>query len=235
MVVGTLGTFLQRPGTQKVVLALALVALIGIISYILYRVAATSLKAVELTHGGTIRADAEPVRIQAKQIPDLENGSEYGYSVWLYVERFQPTDKPRVVLQHGGISLSMDANKNALNFELGSGVVSHDYVPLNRWVHVVCVYRDGSVTFFVDGEVAAVYRFTSDTLPEDPAGDLVLGGGSGRWTNWQGYIGATTFLNHYPSLANVKKMYASGPGGKGGVLNLVGMGNYAVRSPVYRV
>jgi hypothetical protein len=104
-------------------------------------------------------------------------------------------------------------------------------------VHIVSVYRDDVVTFFLDGEVDSVVRLNNVQDKPIPSGDMTVGGGGGSFktSTWQGYIGSVTALNYFPSASDVKKMYYSGPVEGGVVMKWMGMQGYGVRSPVYRL
>jgi hypothetical protein len=54
---------------------------------------------------------------------------------------------------------------------------------MNRWVHVTMVYREGAITFFMDGEVHSVHRI--DGVVSTPAGNLTIGGGGGDTSSWK--------------------------------------------------
>lgn len=230
---------------QWVQMSLALMAIavcIVLVVYATYRVFKTSLKMVKVTRNGLIAGDGPGAIVRSTSIPGAENGQEFGYGVWVYVERFQNSSRPKQIINQGGVRLVMGATANTLSlqFKIGDSWKGADieYVPLARWVHVVSVYRDNTVTFFLDGDVNSVFRLGADVgMIEAPTGQMTVGGGGSSFgtSTWQGYIGSVIYLNYFPSASDVKKMYYSGPVEGGMVMKWMGMQGYGVRSPVYRL
>ena len=230
--------FVSHPFTQAVLILTTIIACIVLIVYVVYRISSTSLKAKDVTNSSVVQADGPGLIVKSSELPAMLNGLEFGYSVWLYIDRFEARTAPRQVLAQDTVRVTLGKNENTLKFEFatdgklqGAGA-EIDYVPMARWVHVVMVYREGSVTFFMDGEVHSVKRV--DFHPPHPVGDLTIAGGGGSTSTWKGDIGAVVVLNYYPSIADVKKLYWKGPTGSQ-TLKWVGLNKYGVRTPVYKI
>jgi hypothetical protein len=234
---------IEKKWVQMLLAVSAIVVCVTLVSYAAYKVFATSLKMVKVTRDGLIPADGPGAIVPSSSIPSAVNGAEFGYGVWVYLERAEKTKDPKQILHQGNVRMVMGKDDNSLSLQfqqtgdVWSGV-STDYVPLARWVHIVTVYREGAVTFFMDGEVESVMRLPPSAENHDvPSASLTVGGGgsSFRTSTWQGYIGSVVCLNYFPSATDVKKMYYAGPVEGGTVMKWMGMKGYGVRSPVYRL
>jgi hypothetical protein len=228
--------FLGNTATQAVLVITTILACIALIVYATYRVLSTSLKAVNVTKTGVTPGDGAGHVVKTSDLPALLNGMEYGYSLWLYIEKFEERTAPRQVLAQDNVRVTLGRSANTLQYEFlrnGKWVGAEiEYVPMNRWVHVTMVYREGAITFFMDGEVHSVHRI--DGVVSTPAGNLTIGGGGGDTSSWKGDIGTVTVLNYYPSVSDVKRFYWAGPVGSG-ALKWIGMNNYGIRTPMYRL
>ncbi len=113
-----------------------------------------------------------------------------------------------------------------------------DYVPLQRWVHVAFVVQDNMLTTYVDGDVYSVYSIadpkpgTSTTRPifAGTAGVFQLGGEDKP----RAYLGNLQFFNYAVAQRDMAGVYASGPA-PGRWLRLLGLPNYGLRTPWYRM
>jgi hypothetical protein len=118
---------------------------------------------------------------------------------------------------------------------------SIDYIPLQRWVHVMYSVKDTTLSTFLDGDlysVTSVYELPSTAtgarpIPVKQEGDMLIGGRVGR-DGYSGYIGNAQYFNFAISLQDAKLVYKKGPY-RGSWLQFIGMGNLGFRSPVYRV
>jgi len=228
--------FINHTATQAVLIIATILACIALIVYATYRVLKTSLKAVTVTKTDITPGNGPGQVVKSADLPPLLNGLEFGYSLWLYIDRFEEKTSPRQVLSQDNVRVTLGKSANTLQFAFNrSGEwfgAEIEYVPMARWVHVTMIYREGAVTFFMDGEVHSVHRIIGSV--SQPAGDLVIGGGSGDTSTWKGDIGSVTVLNYYPSVSDIKKFYWRGPVGSG-ALKWIGLNNYAVRAPIYKV
>lgn len=135
-------------------------------------------------------------------------------------------------------------------------IMEVDYVPVQRWVNIICVVDNKIITLFMDGEIYSVK--TTDELkalrkPELNAtgtpinynlivdksdGDMFIGKNTiNNNQTLNGYLSNVNFMNYAISLNQVKTTYNRGPlasGGAGNFLTNVGI-NYGVRSPLYKL
>jgi hypothetical protein len=213
------GTSLQRPGTQKVVPR-----------HRTHRSSPTSLHRVAdepqglLTHRWH-HPRGRGARARAGQIPDQRTGS-VAYGSGLAVRR--APSRPTSCARPSTAAFSVHGRQQERPNPGAVRVVSHDYVPLNRWC-TSRVYRDGSVTSST--EVATVSTSQTPCQFEGPCGRPRPGGGLVGGTNWQGYIGAHLLEPLTLPLANVKKMYAW-PWRRQAALETVAGGQYAVHRSI---
>jgi hypothetical protein len=116
-----------------------------------------------------------------------------------------------------------------------------DYVPLQRWVHVIYSVKDTTLSTFVDGDlysVTSVYELPTlqsggRPIPVRQEGDVLLGGNSKK-EGLSGYIGNSKYFNFAISIQDAKLVYKKGPY-RGSWLQFIGMGNVGFRSPIYRI
>lgn len=236
-------TTMSNPYIILLVAILALAGLIVITVFIIKRVLSTSLK-VEKVYKDIVSGSAAQVTVAASKIPDLVNGSEFAYSFWLYVQSASAVDRPRFVLGHPtgstkAFTAYLDKVTNTLTCQFGEDPAqsaSIQYLPMNRWVHVVVVYNNTTVTFFEDGEVHSVHALTNSY----DAGSGMLGISGGRdmgttYAPFKGYVGHVAVMNFQPSPGLVKRLYASGPTATAGWLSVFGIPGYGLRNPVYKL
>lgn len=116
-----------------------------------------------------------------------------------------------------------------------------DYIPLQRWVHVMYSVKDTTLSTFVDGDlysVTSVYELPTllsggRPIPVKQEGDILLGGNSTK-EGFSGYIGKSKYFNFAISIRDAKLVYQKGPY-RGSWLQFIGMGNVGFRSPIYRM
>jgi hypothetical protein len=123
-------------------------------------------------------------------------------------------------------------------------VATIDYVPLQRWVHVVFSVQDNTLTLYQDGgmyTVASLYDMVDHTnkvsRPSFAAciGDLTVGNTSPTLSSdTTGFISRAQFFNYALSATQVSQIYNSGPTDTN-LLRSLGVPEYGLRSPVYRV
>jgi hypothetical protein len=134
-------------------------------------------------------------------------------------------------------------------------IMEVDYVPVQRWVNIICVVDNKIITLFMDGEIYSVK--TTDELKAirkptlDDAGnptpynliinkqadDIYVGKNTiNNGNTLNGYISKLEFMNYAISLNQVKTSYNRGPlsGSTGNFLPSMGI-NYGVRSPLYKL
>jgi hypothetical protein len=133
-------------------------------------------------------------------------------------------------------------------------LISIDYVPLQRWVHVSFVVDNKLLTIYMDGEIYSVkstdeYKALREqeldlrgnpidvnVIVDKTDGNLYVGKNSvGNRNVMSGYLSRLQYYNFALPLTEVKRQYAQGPQ-KTGLFGLGGMDwNYGIRSPVYKL
>lgn len=232
-------------GNKYMVWIVTLLALAGIVTIsvvIMKKVLKTSLQ-VSLAYNDIVSGNASTVKVPASKLADLVNGSEFGYSFWVYSQSGAIAATPRFLLSHGGTNggntLSLNREANEVVFSVAGQTATIRYLPMNRWVHIVAVYANGVVTFFVDGEVHSTHGLPALPNYAGPSGEMLISGGAEMpatdWSGFKGYVGHVSFMNFYPSPGLVKRLYAKGPTSRKGWLSIFGIQGYGFRNPVYRL
>lgn len=133
-------------------------------------------------------------------------------------------------------------------------ILTIDYVPLQRWVHVSFVIDNNIVTVYLDGEIYSVkslsefkamrkpeFDSSSNPLPlnitfNTPEGNIYYGKNS-NLTNGgnppSSYFSKLVFYNYAVSSSEIRKIYNKGPLSKS-FMSSLGL-NYGVRSPIYKL
>ena len=130
-------------------------------------------------------------------------------------------------------------------------IITIDYVPMQRWLHVVMVVDNKLVTSFIDGEIYSVKTTDEYKMLKEPERDqqgntvdynLIIEktegavniGKFGPSTPPGSYLSNLEFFNYAISINDVKRIYANGPFSKN-FLAMLGISSYGVRSPVYKI
>lgn len=137
-----------------------------------------------------------------------------------------------------------DPDKVAINKHL---LVSIDYVPLQRWVHVVLIVDNKIITVFLDGEIYSVRsteEFSTLREPEKDIrgnpleinkiidttqGNLYIGG---KIPQPSSYLSKVNFFNYAIDIYRVKSLYNSTPTGNMFTGKYI---NYGLRNPFYKL
>jgi hypothetical protein len=119
-----------------------------------------------------------------------------------------------------------------------------DYVPLQRWVHVAFTVQDNMLTVYQDGSMYTVASLFDMTDPASKIvrpsfaacnGDITIGAVDPAVSSPStGFIARTQFFNYALTTSQVTRIYGSGPTATN-VLRSLGVPDYGVRSPIYRV
>ena len=135
-----------------------------------------------------------------------------------------------------------------LNEFMQQGIVL-PYVPIQRWVHIAVVVNEnsngGSIVGYVDGDISkivttgeinangSVIKITNMDL--DKMGDLYVGGSFDGLVGvgFSGLISKVTMFNYDLNDKDVYDNYNEGP--LNGLLSSLGLSNYGVRSPIYKI
>lgn len=128
--------------------------------------------------------------------------------------------------------------------KLSSGYLTAtvDYVPLQRWVHVMFTVQDNLLTVYLDGDIYTVSNIFD--MPRVGGVRPVFAG-----TNGDVYVGAlpnvngqakafmakTQFFNFAVMHKDARTVYMEGPAAAGGVLGRMGLPEYGLRTPIYRM
>jgi len=126
------------------------------------------------------------------------------------------------------------------------------YVPLQRWVHIAVVCNANSyknyIYAYVDGDlVSSTSTGEKDSVLEGSIKDLRdlnlnvqgflnIGGSPNDFAEGPGFSGLISKVTTYNYELNQKDIYddySSGP--IGGILSRLGLSNYGVRSPIYKI
>ena len=167
-----------------------------------------------------------------------ENGSFFVYmdgnTNKLYVSmRTSGVDESKLSKTDNKVTLAdVHTNKSFLT----TGI---DYVPIQRWVHILITVKDATLTVFLDGELyslATIYDLPlriGDVRPVivKGTGDIMVGGKSGA-IGITGFIARAEFFNYALTLKQAKTKYEEGPY-KSTILGYLGMPSVGVRSPLY--
>lgn len=130
-------------------------------------------------------------------------------------------------------------------------IITIDYVPMQRWLHVVMVVDNKLVTTFIDGEIYSVKTTDEYKMLKDPERDtrgntithnLIIEktqgtlyvGKFGPAAPPSSYLSNLEFFNYAISINDVKRIYVHGPFSKN-FLAMLGISSYGVRSPVYKI
>jgi hypothetical protein len=122
-----------------------------------------------------------------------------------------------------------------------------DYVPLQRWVHYAFVVQDNLLTVFQDGDVYTVENVHDLTetnhnsaapgvrpFIKSTTGNITWGPLGTNTSETRGYICNLYFFNYALTSKDVRSIYEFGPVSTN-VLSRLGIPEYGIRSPIYRV
>jgi hypothetical protein len=113
-----------------------------------------------------------------------------------------------------------------------------DYLPIHRWLNIVLVVDNNYIQLFMDGELRQVKDFssngiTANKVPRPTQGNIVAGGND-TLISFDGFISKVQCFNYALTLDHAKIVYKTGPLPKS-LLAAIGVPNYGVRSPFYRI
>jgi hypothetical protein len=119
-------------------------------------------------------------------------------------------------------------------------IVSYiDYIPLQRWVHVVVSIKNIYVNIYLDGDLYTVNTVndiitnsaTARPMIRGTQGEVVIGNNS---SSIYGHLSLTQLFNYSLSQKEVTRIYKKGPV-RSSWLSIIGLGNYGVRTPIYEI
>ena len=124
-----------------------------------------------------------------------------------------------------------------------TGVI--EYVPLQRWVGIAFVVQDNLLTVYLNGDIYTVENvYDIASTGSRPVfsglkGNVLIGSiansGTNRTASTQGFISRTYFYNYALTPDDIKAVTSSGPVPGSSILANIGMSEYGVRAPIYRV
>lgn len=185
---------------------------------------------------GVLRLTVETT-LDATRMPAFRNGTEYGVGLWLYMNEPPRTsasvpllsfgDAPVFELQPGRADVHVTIPLLEQRRRMRQTHARFDHVSLKRWVHILAVHVDGTLTLFKDGEIYSVDRIGA--IARQLGGPVVVGG-----RPVDAYVAGVTVLNHFPTDRQVDAMYRAGPYSSMSTLfRWLGFTNFGLRSPVY--
>jgi Concanavalin A-like lectin/glucanases superfamily len=117
-----------------------------------------------------------------------------------------------------------------------------DYVPLQRWVHVTFTVQDNLLTSYLDGDIYTVSNIfdmprTGGVRPvfAGTNGDVYVGALPNVNSQAKAFVAKMQFFNFAVMHKDVKTLYAEGPSVVTGMMSRIGLAEYGVRTPVYRI
>jgi hypothetical protein len=279
---GFLGKLKARFGSipLPILILVTIMLIIAVIVYIVYKVKKGNLKSTSLSRRPVIKGNplgGDYSVMPAGTLPETSNGSEFSYSVWIFVDNVAlGTDHKTVLyrgssnsMKNGYIYVYMDSKTNKMYCSVRTNAVrdesasnlpstneptlldisrnkyfmksSIEYIPMQRWVNVIYSIRENVLSTYLDGELYNVTSIHEMPLTSEgarplivpPKGDVMLGGKAGK-EGVNGYIGDCRYFNYGLTLREAQSIYKRGPY-KTSWLAAIGLGQYGMRSPLYRV
>ncbi len=122
-------------------------------------------------------------------------------------------------------------------------VITINYVPIQRWVHVVIVVsdvNDGYVHTYIDGELEkSTEKLNLNEHNFENTGNLYVGGSIANSTintaGFSGLISKFTLYNYDLNKNDVYKEYNKGPINSLFASMGLGAANYGLRNPIYKL
>jgi hypothetical protein len=118
-----------------------------------------------------------------------------------------------------------------------------DYVPLQRWTHIVFTVDKEFAVIYVDGEIYKVINHHTQSACDKTSlnvrglaktkGDVFVGSTDTNMAA-DAALSRLVFFNHSLSINQVQSIYAKGPM-KSSLMRKLGISQYGVRNPVYRL
>lgn len=213
------------------------------------------------------------VRVDQSVIPPTVNGQEYSFSFWLYLVDFIPTmDGPQLVFMRGTdgstvgtsnpiVAFDGTTNKLYVSVRTNTSAIATpaqffkpnssayltstvEYFPLQRWVNIVAVVKDDSLSLYMNSSLYTVNSVseiqTSGAVNTRPViqgctGSMFIGAsGVAGVRDPRAYICQFKFFNYALTLKDIASIYTNGPNSTSFFAKL-GLAGYGLRSPVYRI
>ena len=242
-----------------VIIGILFIVLVYVMVYLFRQYNNTSLKTVTMIKK-PIKVPSDSLRNISTEtgLPRLTNvnGHEFSYSMWIYVDgdsdvnthqdkfvlgRMESADR----MMNATPKFTIDKSTNKLYAEIlsndtGVGTshkLSIKYLPYQRWVNIILVVDNNFVQLFMDGELKEVKDIsnynTRNSIVKTPVGNLFVGSTSSV-PSFNGYISKVQVFNYAVTIDHAKVVYKAGPLHKS-VLSSIGLQQYGIQSPIYRV
>ena len=159
--------------------------------------------------------------------------------------RFAPKKEPKSMSETDTLNEIPDVD-SLLTYDGKRCGITIQYVPVQRWVHIVIVVSDfngGIVYTYIDGELADVDKARERKLVlhelnfENKVGSLFVGGSVSNSTvnatGFSGLLSKFALYNYDLNKNDIYKEYSRGP--LNGLLTSMGIVSYGLRNPVYKL
>lgn len=159
--------------------------------------------------------------------------------------RFAPKKEPKSMSEFDTLNEITDVD-SLLTYDGKRCGITIQYVPVQRWVHIVIVVSDfngGIVYTYIDGELADVDKARERKLVlhelefENKVGSLFVGGSVSNSTvnatGFSGLLSKFALYNYDLNKNDIYKEYSRGP--LNGLLTSMGIVSYGLRNPVYKL
>jgi hypothetical protein len=159
--------------------------------------------------------------------------------------RFAPKKEPKSMTEFDTLNEIPDID-TLLTYDGKRCGITIQYVPVQRWVHIVIVVSDfngGIVYTYIDGELADVDNARERKLVlhelnfENKVGSLFVGGSVSNTTvnatGFSGLLSKFSIYNYDLNKNDIYKEYSRGP--LNGLLTSLGIVSYGLRNPVYKL
>lgn len=161
--------------------------------------------------------------------------------------RFAAVKDDSLTTNYSSVQSLID-NPNEFNNFMKQGI-EIPYIPLQRWVHIAIVINEnangGTIVAYVDGDISKIVSSNEinangsiikvNNLDLDKMGDLYVGGTyeSSRGPGFSGLISKVALFNYDLNDKDIYDDYNKGP--LNGFLSSLGLANYGLRSPIYKI
>lgn len=183
-----------------------------------------------------------------------ENAAQiHGASPYIFLDnrtnsvhvRFSPKKEPKSMSNTDTLNEIPDVD-SLLTYDGKRCGITIQYVPVQRWVHIVIVVSDfngGIVYTYIDGELADVDNARERKLVlhelnfENKVSSLFVGGSVSNTTinatGFSGLLSKFSLYNYDLNKNDIYKEYSRGP--LNGLLTSLGIVSYGLRNPVYKL
>ncbi len=264
--VGDLVARVRSGSAATIAAVVTLLIILVVLVYLLMRYLRRDLDSTVIISNSRRLAQSTSLEVSGDKLPVTVNGQEYAFSFWLYLPKVHASSEHKVLMYRGAgedkagsplIVLHKNTNRmyiilrttasntpasinDVLNSPNNFVIATIEYVPLQRWVHMVFTVQDSLLTVYMDGDPYTV-ESVADLEVASSAARPIISGINGKVvvpknSNGQldGYLGRLIFFNYALTPRDVQRLYRNGPRGSSAAAAL-GVASYGVRSPIYRL